>query len=603
MRILFALLFFLMTGGYAVAANTWKPIIGIPEPPFGITTSHTMYADCNTYKYDYGSGPECYRIGSNGPYTHYVDPNHPNATDTNNPYGTVAKPRLTRPNSISGNPIYGDPLPPGSVVEMHSGAQGGIGQVNISGTASLPIFLRGVEGDEPTFPGILFLGGSYIVIENIKFDMKQSNNPVITIGSQDVGAQSNIAIRNCEIYNGQYVPSESYQIIRIKNSNGNAHLIQNVVVYKNHFHNIGDGRTTSVKTDAVAVSIDANVKYVWIIGNTFNHIGGDGIQVAWDKFATSTEMPQYIYIGKNTAHDCYENFLDLKMCQDVIVSQNTAYNFGDGYCSIGGGSSIAYRYGLGEGPDDVARNNVWTLFNVIHDFNAPDGGFAQFTGTGEMYATEMYFISNVAYNGHDDTGKTTGFGSNSSQAVYWINNTAYNCDRSAFFTGDTDDSWPNEKLTVVNNIFGDIHSGSTVPRNLQLGGTETSIGRMVIKNNIFYNSSGDTKFYMLVYNPIQLRPFNTYNAFCTAYSSFCTGSMEDNPDHVNAVNADFHLISASPAINASAAHSAYTTFESRYGISIQVDYNNHPVPDGIAHDIGAYEYLRPLPPKNLQIIP
>lgn len=596
MRIISALIVLLLTCGYAVAADTWSPIIGIPEPPFGITTSHTMYADCDTYKYDFGAGSVCYPIGPDGPYTHYIKPDDPNATDTGNLYGTVEKPRLTRPNSLSGNPVYSGDITPGSVVEMHSGAQGGIGQVNISGTASLPIFIRGVKDDEPTFKGGFFLGGSHIVFENIKFDMKQGNDPVFYIGAYDRGPQNNIAIRNCEFYNGQYNPTESYQVIRMKNSHGNANLIQNVVVYKNHFHNIGDGRTTSVKRDAVGVSIDANVKYVWVIGNTFNHIGGDGIQVAWDKFAVSTDMPQYIYIGKNTAHDCYENFLDLKMCQDVIVSQNVAYNFGDGYCEIGGRSSSPFRYGLGEGPDDVGRNNVWTLFNVVYNYNSPDGGFASYTGPGETRADEIYYIGNIVYNSHNAKGTSTGFNSSGQNKVYWINNTAYNCDRGGYFIGDNVGDASTEKLTLINNIFGDIHSDSIVPYNLMIGAVQNSLDRAVIRNNIFYNSSGNAQFRIGVYNPpvhARWRTYSTYSDFCTANTSLCTDSIEGNPNHVDAVNADFHLTSASPAINAGAAHSAYAIFQSRYGISIQVDYDNTPVPGDITHDIGAYEYLQP----------
>lgn len=552
MRIMFALMVLLMTGGYAVAADTWSPIIGIPEPSFGITTSHTMYAD-ESYTYDYGNGPEPYRIGPDGPYTHYIMPGHPNATDTGNPYGTVEKPRLTRPNSLSGRSIYGDPLPPGSVVEMHSGEQGGIGEINISGTSSLPIFIRGVKNSEPTFRGKFYLGGSNIVIENIKFDMNQSNDTVVYIGLQDTGARRNIAIRNCEFYNGQYNPSESYQVIRMKNSHNNADLIQNVVIYKNHFHNIGDGRTTTVKTDAVGVSIDANVKYVWVIGNTFNHIGGDAIQVAWDKFASSTEMPQYIYIGKNTARDCYENFLDLKMCQDVIVSENIAYNFGEGYSAVSGETSIPFRYGLGEGPDDVARNNVWTLFNDVYNCNSADGAFSSFTGQGERRADEIYYIGNIVYNSHNAAGTSTGFFSSGQNKVYWINNIAYNCDRAGYFIGDNVGDASTEKLTLVNNIFDEIHFDSTQPYNLMIGAVQSSLDRAVISNNIFQDSSGNAQFRVGVYNPPVPATWTTYSSyfdFCTAYPSSCTDSIKGESYHVD---------------------SAYATFQDRYGFSIQVD--------------------------------
>ena len=59
--------------------------------------------------YDFGSGLVPYPNAGNGPYTHYVDKTSPTATDTNNPYGTPDRPRLTIPSSLA----------PGSVVEIH----------------------------------------------------------------------------------------------------------------------------------------------------------------------------------------------------------------------------------------------------------------------------------------------------------------------------------------------------------------------------------------------------------------------------------------------------------------------------------------------------
>lgn len=61
----------------------------------------------------------------------YIDNTNPNATDTANPYGTVAKPRLTIPTA-------------GSVVEVH-GTIGGAGRLNLNvfGIKEKPVFIRG----------------------------------------------------------------------------------------------------------------------------------------------------------------------------------------------------------------------------------------------------------------------------------------------------------------------------------------------------------------------------------------------------------------------------------------------------------------------------
>ena len=575
-------------------ADTWDPIIGIPEPPFGVTTDHnTLYGPYSGATYDYSDddlGPVPYRIGPDGPYTHYIDPNDPNATDINNPNGTVDKPRKTRPNNISGRLIYGDPLPAGSVVEMH-GTQGGVGPINISGTADRPIFLRGVRSDRPVLSGGFFLSGcSNIIFENIEFDMNQSNNPMLLLGHLDSGPISNIAVRHCEFYNGEYDPSESYQVIRMRYAYNNANIIQNIVIYNNIFHHIGDGRTTSVKRDAIGISIDANVRKVWIIGNTFHHIGGDAIQIAWDKFQKSTQMPEYIYIGGNTAHDCYENFLCLKTCQDVIVSQNRAYNFGAGYSEVGGTTSIPFRYGSHAGPDNVARNNIWTLFNIAYNSSSSDGAFYSASQRDESPADEIYYIGNIAYNCHNDDGKALAFFHNFQNKIFWLNNTAYNVDRGGYFLGDLDNTRSSEKMTVVNNIFSKLRMNSSLPYIIQIDGTPASFRRAKFSNNIFFDTN-PVKFRIGVRDPdVSYSTYNSYNDFCDFYPSFCINSIETDPRFLNPDDGNFHLSSGSDAIGNGILNEAYTTFENRYGINITKDFdkNNRPVGDW---DIGAYEYI------------
>ena len=598
MRIIFAILFVLITGGNATA-YTWTPIIGIPEPPFGITTTHTMYANCDTYKYDYGDGPVCYRIGPNGPYTHYVDPEHPNATNTDNPYGTHTNPRVSYPAA------YGETLPAGSVVEVHGSGHGG-GTFTVSGTSDAPIFIRGASANDKFTQDALGgynVSGSYYVFENIKFNMNQGTNTRIYMGSNS--AMTHIAIRDCEFYNGLSVPNQSYQVIRAKLENGTSNLIQNVIVYNNVFHDCGEGRNVAVKNDAVAVSIDTNVKYFWIVNNEFYRIGGDGIQIAWDSYVEGTDIPSYIYVGKNTAHDNYENFIDLKMCEDVIVSQNTAYNFGDDFSSYSGPTAIPFRYGSHASPNDNVRQNIWTLFNTVYNSGCSDGAFYSASQSDESPADEVYYIGNIVYNSYNTDGKSTAFFSNNQESIYWLNNVVYNCDRAFFLIGDIDDSDENEKITMINNIVSKIHTGSTKPYGLMISGTPTSFGRADIKNNIFYDGGSDTQYNVGVYDPtIEWTAYSTYSAFCGVYPGFCTDSMEDNPDLADAANADFRLKSDSPAINAGTVHSAYATFKNRYGISIQVDFVNRSIPNGGEYDIGAYEYyLRPGRPENFRFNP
>ena len=593
MRIIFAILFFLMTGGYAIA-DTWQPIIGIPEPPFGITTSHMMYAD-PSYTYDYGNGPEPYRIGPDGPYTHYVNPDHPSATDTDNPYGTHTTPRITRPNSMHS-------LPAGSVMELHGGPHNISGTLTGSGTSSLPIFIRGVEGEEPIFQGVYDFEGDYYVIENVKFDLQTYARKTLRIGVYSPGARTHIAIRNNEFYNGQYNPTSSYQVVRLKHEHNDTQQIKNIVIYKNHFHNIGDGRTERSGTDVTCVAIDQNIENVWIIDNHMHHIGGDGVQVATDTPDDNAIIANHIYIGRNTIHDNFENAVDLKICRDIVVSQNTAYNFGEEYSIIAGEG--AFRYGGGEGGVGEQRANIWTLFNHVYNNAHPDGAFYSYSGEYEVYADEIYFIGNVVHDCHNIEGSAAAFGAWNQKEIYWLNNVVYNCDRGFGVLGDILGTLSEESMTIINNIIGDLHQDTKYPYHLTVGGLPASLDRSVIRNNIFYESSGDVNIRYGVTNTETggtAWTEYTYPQFCEAYPSKCIDSMEDNPDHVDAANADFRLKLGSPAIDTGVLHAAYATFKARYGINIQVDYNNNDVPYGTIPDIGAYEFFQLYKPTNLRI--
>lgn len=550
-----------MTAGAAMA--DWTPIIGIPTPPFGITTTHTMYADPR-YTYDYSddsSGAVPYRIGSTcGPYTHYVDPANTRATDTNNPHGTEAVPRKTRPNP---------PYSAGSVIYVHSGAHGGPGPMAASGTADRPIFLRGNPANPPVWTGVFSITGDYVVLENFKFNLETYARKTINIGYYP-GARTHIAIRNNEFYNGMYDPTSSYQVIRIKHEHNSTDVVQNIVIYNNYFHNIGDGRTTAVKTDAVGVSVDINARNVWIIDNTFYKIGGDAIQIAADG-AMSVEtysVPDHIYVGRNTSRDLFENFLCLKSGLHMVVSQNTAYNFGPIYGSYNSDSAI-FRYGTGDSTKKDARGDVWTLYNRAYNTSGPDGAFITFSRTTEEYWDEMYFIGNIVYNAHNAAGNATAFGQWDVKRTYWVQNIAHNCDRGAVMFGDRFGTTTGEKLVFANNVMGDLNAASASNYWLLFGAVADSITRSFISTNIFYDSSGagTGKIRIGVYTPPSTQSWKdfTYMQFATAYPSKVAGSLEANPCFVDPANGNFSLAAGSPVTDSGLARLYFDTFYQRFG--------------------------------------
>jgi len=551
-----------------------------------------MYAD-PSYTYDYGNGPEPYCIGPDGPYTHYVDPGHPNATDTNNPYGTHTMPRVTRPNAIAN-------LPAGSVMEMHSGWQPGVGPIYGSGTPTQPIFIRGVPGDEPTFTAVFSIRGDYIVMENLKFDLEDYARRTILIGDYE-GARTHVAIRGCEFYNGDNPPGSSYQAIMISHNFETTAQIDNIVIYNNHFHNMGDGRTGG-KADAIGVGVRVNANNIWIIDNDFSWIGGDGIQLDSDVLSGSETPPHHIYIGRNIFHDIFENAVDLKNCQHIILSQNVAYNFGPAYTTLtnpAAGQS-AFRYGGQDIPVSVPREYIWTIFNEVYNSDCTDGAFMSYSTENvvEPLADNIYYIGNVVHDSHNAGGTSAAFRSWSQQRIYWINNLTYNCDTGGMFSGLGNESQiANERIVAINNVFGKRHSGANSDTfysyNFGISGSEDSINRAILNNNLLFD--GDRTATIKVqewYNDGTYKGWIPYNLseFMNVFPNQSQGSIEADPLHLDADGGDFRLLSNSPAIDAGTVHDYFDRFYNLYGIDISVDFEGNSIPQGSAPDIGAYEY-------------
>jgi len=600
--ILFVLVLFVMAFVGATARADWTPPIGVPVPPWGMTQTHMMYAEAGQ-TYNYGSGAEPYRIGPDGPYTHYIDNTDPNATDASNPYGTVAKPRLNLPDMRY--------LAAGSVVQIRGGPYGVWGQVAaqlfVEATAEKPIFIRGSVGDRPVMHHTWFFECSYHVVENIEWDFDQQERRAVYFGAFG-NARHHVAVRNCLFHNMKDVPMQSVSAIRLRNNENNLNVVENILIYNNAFYNLGKDRVTAVKMDHCGLSIDSNVQNVWIVDNEFHHIGGDGLQVSCDYPESNHVVPNHIYIGRNTFHDNYENALDLKKCTDVVISQNTAYNFGPGY----GGSSPPFRYGMGEGHlDPGRRERIWTLFNRVYNSTSPDGAFLAFSDESdcvEPYAKDIYFIGNLVYNCHSEAGDAAAFVKWNQESIYYINNTVWNCDTGFKLSMERRRTWTIDEtpyseviegtVLMVNNIVGDMHNGAQSPWNyhLMVSGTETSHAKMSMSNNLFYDDDGVSSVKRSVYDDANdLTPTSTdytVTQWIEAHPTQSVGFVQGDPLLRNPAGADFRLTSDSAAVGAGTAsetvQAIFDWYEELYGVDISYDFagNRRSLP----WDIGAYEY-------------
>lgn len=419
-----------------ISYSGWTTPVGIPDPLFGITQTSDMYVG---KLYNYGSGSEPYKNAGNGPYTHYVDKNDPNATDDDNPFGTKTIPRKTIPSYLS----------PGSVVELHGGPYSytsiaGKLLFESDGTAEEPVFIRGV--DNPVFNVEIFPQGTYMILENIFFD----HYGAIGLRPINLRKVEHITIRNCEM-NGSGLPSAG-AAVQILGTN--IYQVSNIVLYDNLIHHQGDSECAE-ENDRHGINIPSYAENIWILNNTIHHNGGDSIQAAHNGNFTV----HHIYIAGNNLHDDRENAVDIKEATDVIISQNKMYGYENGDAMV-----VHYN-----------SSNVWALFNLIY---SGGGGIVSSGSSG------LYIIGNIiketeqwSWESHaPDSPYRSGAGIRiyNSDNFHIVNNTIYDTDVgiSLRLTDTTNLSVTNNIISSVTNIDGyhfiidGSHDGSKIHHNL-----------------------------------------------------------------------------------------------------------------------------------------
>lgn len=516
------------------AHGAWQPIIGIPEPPFGVNEI-TL------------STPNPWSSGTEGFY--YVDPASAIATDTNNPYGYPTKPRSTIPN----------PIPAGAVVEIHGQLNSNI-TINAQGTSSNPVFVRGKSYvDRPTFGLTVKVSGSYLIIENIKTEPKDSSVGSGNSGIYVIEGSNNIAIRHCEI-SGVGNLNKTGSIGIGTWTYAGIDVARYILLDDLYIHDLGDINTT-VDQDAHGVVINGNAENVWVVNSTMTLVTGDGVQIE-AQHSRGREHINHIYLGNNIVHQNKQSGLWIKHAQDVIVSQNTIYDMSRSPSSPG--ACLGYQY---------SGDFFWFLHNTL--YNCYQGIKAQSGDIGEQ--TDVYYIGNLIFNinsdqptnPHESGGISLRMGSTNH---YIINNTIYNADsgiNAPISSG---------KLIISNNIIAERNE--TTMREVYIEGAATN---SIMQNNLFYNSGG-LKFFW------NWSIFTDLSLFESTVQAVKINKNGD-PFFIDKTNNNFNIYTNSPAKDAGAINDAYTTFFNRYGIDIAKDIVGVARPQGSAWDIGAYEYL------------
>jgi len=144
---------------------------------------------------------------------------------------------------------------------------------------------------------------------------------------------------------------------------------------------------------------------------------------------------------------------------------------------------------------------------------------------------------------------------------------------------------------ILNNTIYSVNVGATSQYGVINSGSATGTPTITVKNNIIYTVNeiaiDDRKNWFTHSNNLAFRTsgaaanvaYNgTTNYTRTTYTTYEPTGISADPLFVNAF-ADFHLLVASPAIDAGATLSEVTT-----------DYDGTARPQGSAYDIGAYEF-------------
>lgn len=526
----------------AVTLNVspFQPPIGVPTPTIGIVESHTMYA---SRTFNFGSGPVPYPNAGNGPYTHYVDNTHPQATDDNNTFGTPNRPRNTIPR----------PLPAGAVVEVHGGPyQYGPGYAPVygQGTATDPIFIRGVGNPRFNTALSIYSNGSvhtqYMIFEGLSLQRWEC-----------IGPASYIALRNCEV---------SGSSVAIGGESA-ARPVSNVLVRNCTIHDGGDWQA-EFDQDVHGCVISSHSSSVWILDCEMYHNSGDGVQI---NAANLNNMPtlHHIYIGRNLAWENKQTGFWTKQATDVIFSQNTVHSMRPiGTSPSAWGAGMGFQYG---------PERVWFIYNHIYNCNF---GIQANSSSGLGNGTECFIVGNLIHDIRHDPNYGYNPGTAWAQAgmtivgvpVKWIiNNTIYAADAGINLPAA-------DEIYIENNIIANIVEPQG--KHFFLESTQ-HLTQKVIEHNLFYQPNGAARFRwdQSNYNLAQFRAATGTAATC----------VEANPQFVDPTTGNYRLQPSSPAVNGGVTHQVYTRFQQLYGQSIAVDFERASRPQGGAFDMGAYE--------------
>lgn len=480
---------------------------------------------------------------------YYVDNLSANATDKNNPFGAPDFPRKTIPE--------GD-LVAGSYIEIHNGPYTGGGRISLNSLGSLenPVWVTSDNDNKALIQGDMIVTGSYAYIENLFFDTPKKT---LSLRCLNDICSDHIVVRNNE-FSGPGVNSGNTSVLSV--SGDESKSTNNIILYKNHIYGFGDTSVNASENDYHGIHIGQNADYTWVLNNHIHNNGGDSIQVGAAQYSkhSDTRRPNYVYIAGNDFHEDGENAVDIKGADNVIISTNLMYGYGQSTSSAGEVIIIHND-----------PTNVWVINNTIHT------GILGVVVTG---ADNAWIIGNKIYNIHSldyDSWDPTSFYS-SGTAIHFrsttnsgaLNNTIFDFDNGIQLASGTD-------YTLLNNII----AYRSQAEGSDIAGEYKILQASYIESNIIYNENNE-----------RIRRSNSEVLSLTDYKnnySNCMTCSYQKPQFRDYSSFDFNLEDNSPGINKGSSILQFSEINTLYKVNFNSDLSGQSRITGNIIDIGALE--------------
>jgi uncharacterized repeat protein (TIGR01451 family) len=539
-------------------AGSYLPPVGVPNPRWS-ETLHPIDTEKPTL-------PTAWS-GADALGCYYVDSNHPQATNTNNPNGNPDLPRLSVPSTLAA----------GSKVFI-AFCRTAVVLKSATGTADLPIWLLGT-GSATILTGAvskaIAISGtsSYVLVDGIFMDGSGAPDTSGSGGFSVSDGANHVCIRNCAVKNyvaPPYNPARFssggagawfHSLNGVSSGSGN---VSDVVIHKLDCSGNAGGQNLDYESGRHAMHVTGSVsgsystKDIWILECNLSDNPEDGIQVGQTSSSSVQSACSNIYIGGNVISRNGENAVDLKACDKVVVSRNVMQGY----------KPTAYRAGAVSGSDgsacvinDDGRGPLesWWLFNRIFESR---GAIRNQAAGGKHYV-----VGNLAYRMQLTESDAATSGGYSRGTFYWqsgggdvflVSNTVYDVE-GGFYLHNVPGAY------VWGNIVCDIRNNG--------------VGYPIYINNSDSVSVGEN-FYFDSDAPVR----RDGNAL-----SLANRDQIDVDPQLVAPPFDMSLAASSPARGTTTASLVYDTYEATFGVSIRFDAFGNSFPSGTAWHAGAVQ--------------